>query len=525
MATTPNTPPLDKKKAMDALWRRGALSWLLDANQLELYTLFHESNFKIQTWLLARRSGKSYALCVMAIEQCLRHPRSIVKFLSPSKKQVERNIRPLMSQILETCPEDLKPELKVKDDIYYFSNGSEIQMAGSEMGNIDSLRGGASHISIIDEAQDVSNLPYAINSVLLPTTSTTKGKVLLAGTPPSSYDHEFLYYIEKAESEGSIVKRDVYANPRMDKKEIQIQADAMGGFDSEGFRREFLCQIIKDSTMSVIPEFTEEKAKELVMEWPRPVFYHPVTAMDIGYKDWTFVVFGYFDFRADKLIIEDELVTKGTEMYLQTFGHKILEREESLWVEPTTKEIIPIKRRVCDHDLIAINEIKKSTDYKVIFEPADKHDRMAGINFIRNLIKNDKLIINPKCKYLIHHLKNAKWAKSRELFARCAEGSHYDGVPALVYLSRGINYNLNPYPPGFGSDLRISDTFDYKNAIGKKNFKTGEIKNEFGNTVGYSKPQEDIYRQILGLDKNKSRRDKANDFLINREENIKKHYK
>jgi len=521
--TTQENKPVDKKKVLEALWRRGQLSWLLDANQLELYNLFHTSNFKIQTWLLARRSGKSYTLCVMAIEQCLRHPKSIVKFLSPSKKQVDRNIRPLMSQILETCPEDLRPELKVKDDIYYFSNGSEIQMAGSEMGNIDSLRGGSSHISIIDEAQDVTNLPYAINSVLLPTTATTKGKILLAGTPPTSYDHEFIQYIEKAELEGSIVKKTIYDNPRMDKKEIEIQAQAQGGYESEGFKREYLCQIIKDSSMSVIPEFTEEKAKELVKEWKRPIFYHPVTSMDLGYKDWTFVLFGYFDFREDKLVIEDEMVTKGTEMYLATFGNQILEKEESLWVEPTTKENIAVKKRVSDHDLVAINEIKKATNYKVIFTPADKADRMAGINFIRNLVKSDKLIINPRCKYLIHHLKNARWAKSRETFARCPEGSHYDGVPALVYLSRGINYSDNPYPAGYGGDLRIQDTFNYRKPNTGFNQNGREIKNEFGNVIGENKSSMDVYKKILGI--KKSNQDKTNELLFNRDAVIKKFYK
>jgi hypothetical protein len=515
---------IDKKKAIDALWSRGQLSWLLDANQQSLYKLFHESNFKIQTWLLARRSGKTRTLCVIAVEQCLRNPKSIVKFLSPSKKQVDRNIRPLMSEILESCPEELRPELKVKDDIYYFSNGSEIQMAGSEMGNIDSLRGGSSHISIIDEAQDVTNLPYAINSVLLPTTSTTKGKILLAGTPPTSYDHEFIHYIEQAEINGSLIKRTWKDNPRMDKKEIDHLAAAMGGFDSEGFRREFNCEIIKDSTMSVIPEFVEEKTKDIVKEWQRPVFYDPITSMDVGLRDWTFVVFGYFDFRADKLIIEDELITKGENMYLQTFGQEILKKEQELWIDGITQECIPVKNRVSDHDLVVINEIKKATNYQVQFKPADKQDRMAGINFIRNLIKSDKLIINPRCKYLIHHLKNAKWAKSRETFARCPEGSHYDGVPALVYLARGINFTKNPYPADYGRDLRISDTFDYKKQIGSVNFKTGEIKNEFGNVIGNNKAPVDVYKRILGIN-GKNTREQTNELLFNRDNVIKKFYK
>ena len=491
-------PKISSALAKETLWRRGVLVWLLDENQKALYDLFHKTDHKIQTWLLARRSGKTRTLCVLAIEQCLSQPRSIVKFLSPTKKQVERNIRPLMSEILETCPSDIRPELKAKDDIYYFANGSEIQLAGSESGNIDSLRGGFAHICIIDEAQDVSDLRNAISSVLLPTTSTTEGKILLAGTPPKNYDHEFLEYVEQCSVEGSLVKRTVYHNPRMSKKEIDIQAKAMGGYDSEDFRREFLCEIIKSSTDSVIPEFTEEKALELVKEWPRPVFYAPITAMDLGYKDYTVVLFGYHDFKNDKVIIEDEIVTHGANMYLSQLGKDIQKKEEDLWIEPLTQEVIPVKKRVSDHDLIAINEIRKATLNKIVFIPANKSDKMAGINFLRNLIKSNKLIINPRCKTLVHHLKNARWAKSKETFARCPFGSHYDAVDTCHYLARAIDYKFNPYPKDYGNEMRIQETFfPEKNGV---TLKYGQEKI----------PNVDIYKRILNVKKDITKNDRAN---------------
>ncbi len=128
---------LSQVQIRDQLWRRGNLSWLLDSSQKELYDTFHSTEHKVQTWMLPRRFGKTRTLCIIAIEYCIKNPNTIVKFLSPTKKQVERNIRPLMREVLETCPDDLKPELKKVDDIYYFANNSEIQMAGSEAGNID----------------------------------------------------------------------------------------------------------------------------------------------------------------------------------------------------------------------------------------------------------------------------------------------------------------------------------------------------------------------------------------------------
>jgi hypothetical protein len=467
---------LDLSVVREQLWRRGILSWLLDKTQKELYDIFHKTDNKVQTWMLPRRFGKSRTLLILAIEQCIKDPGSIIKFLSPTKKQVERNIRPLVREILASCPEDIRPDLKKQDDIYYFPNGSELQMAGSESGNIDTLRGGFAHICIVDEAQDVSELSYAVSSVLLPTTITTNGKVLIAGTPPKDYDHDFLKYVESAEKKGILIKRTVYDNPRLTKRDIDLLIDEIpGGENSEDFKREFLCHIFKSIQSSVIPEFTEEKIKEVVKEWKRPPFYNAYVAMDLGFKDWTVLLFGYYDFREDKIIIEDEIVTHGNEMHLAKLGQDIILKETDLWTDPITNEFKKPLKRVSDHDLIAINEIKKATNYKIIFEKAEKKEKMAGINNLRTYVNANKIIIHPRCKTLIHHLRNGRWSKSnKEELARCSEGSHYDAIPALAYFCRAIDFRRNPYPHDYGREIATGNGWFPKN-YGKPTLPKEEI--------------------------------------------------
>lgn len=63
---------LTKDEVRNILWHQGILHFKLDPVQQELYKLFYEGNHKVMTWLLARRSGKTFALAVLAIEQCLR---------------------------------------------------------------------------------------------------------------------------------------------------------------------------------------------------------------------------------------------------------------------------------------------------------------------------------------------------------------------------------------------------------------------------------------------------------------------
>src|ERR1041385_8010535 len=106
-----------KLEAIAIAWRRGQLSWKLDTCQKQLYKQFYESPHQMQTWLLARRSGKTFCLCILALEQCIRHPNSIVKFVAPTKIQVNNNVRPLFKEILKDCPEDIRPEFKGKDYI------------------------------------------------------------------------------------------------------------------------------------------------------------------------------------------------------------------------------------------------------------------------------------------------------------------------------------------------------------------------------------------------------------------------
>ena len=474
-------PKVDAKIAREMLWRKGHLSWMLDDNQKELYKIFHETNHKVQTWLLSRRSGKTYMLCILALELAIRQPNAIIKFLSPTKKQVERNLRPLFNQILETCPEDVKPVLKQKDDIYYFANGSEIQMAGSEAGNIDTLRGGSSHICIIDEGQDVSNLHYAVKSVLGPTTVTTKGKILLAGTPPKDQDHEFLDYVEMAEANGILRVKTIYDNPRLSKEDIEEQIKLSGGENSEDFQREFMCKIFKSKTNTVIPEFDDEKIQELVKPWKKPAFYDSYIGMDLGFRDMTVVLFAYYDFLNDKVVIERELVKHGEQMHLQTLGQEILDIERELWTSEYGDVVKP-RKRVSDHDLIAINEIHKATHYQLRFDLADKKEMMSGINFIRNMINNNKIIINHECKTTIYHLKAAKWVtQSKDKLGRGQDGSHFDSVAALSYLLRAIDFSRNPYPKNYNRPTNPDDIFVMNN---KKPIE-----------------KENVYRKILNLKK------------------------
>lgn len=476
-----------QQEAKEMLWRKGTLIWKLDKGQIDLYNLFHNSEFKTQTWLISRRYGKTYTLCVLALEACLRKPNTIVKFASPTKIQVNNNVRPLFRDLLIDCPEDLKPEFKEKDYIYYFHNGSEIQLAGTESGHAEKLRGGGAYIAIVDEAQDCSDLTNLVKSIMLPTTLTTKGKVLLSGTPPKESDHEFINFIEEAEVRGSLIKKSINENTRLTQKEKDDFIEELGGRTSDSVRRELFCELIKDEKGSVIPEFTTDLEKEIVKDWPLPAHFDSYVALDPGMKDLTGLVFGYYDFRADKIIIQDEICMdlRIKENNLTKLTQDILTKEKSLWFNHVTNEMRPVYKRVSDNDLIVINELNSLSDYKLRFQPTDKRDLQTAINRLRELIKSKKIIIHPRCTTLIRHLRNVRWKPGQKNeFARSADDGHYDLAAACIYLVRNVDIRRNPYPAHYGMDMK--DLF-YQD---KKNF-------ESKNTLTESKVQ--TYNRIFNI--------------------------
>lgn len=445
------------KEARAILWSQGILEWKLDITQKKIYDFYNNNSEKTNVINCSRRLGKSYLLTIIAIEQCLKKPGSIVKFLQPEVKMIRTNIRPIMLEILEDCPKELEPTFKTQDNIYVFPNGSEIQLAGTDNGNYEKLRGGNAHLALIDEAGFCSDLEHIIRYVLIPTTTLTKGRIILSSSTPPHPDHEFIEYMRYAEHKNTLIRKTIWdavedmkneANPRINSGLVaDIIKSYPDGENNDAFRTEYLCEVIFNSKDSVVPEFTEEIQKDTIVNWSRPVFFDRYTSMDIGYEDLTVVLFGYWDFDNAVLVIEDEYVVNGPEMRTKLLAEAILKKENSLWKNHLTGEIEKPYLRVSDNNLILINDLQR--DHGLTFFPTDKHNKDAYINQMRNMVQARQLIINPRCKTLINHLKNATWDKTRKSYKRSADNGHYDAVDALAYMVRNIDMNRNPYPKGF----------------------------------------------------------------------------
>lgn len=440
---------IDRKVAVARLWNMGIVHWKLDVVQKNLYNIFQESKFKTVVWSCSRRLGKSYALCCIATEKCLQKPNTVVKFIAPTQKHVKMIIRPLLKEIFRDCPSELRPEFRTADNIYRFSNGSEIQLAGTDSGHAESLRGGSADLCIVDEAGFCDDLRYIVQSILIPTTTTTRGKIILSSTPPKLPTHEFVKYMEDAEQRGNFVKKTIYdgLGARITQDMIQEIIDELGGEDSPDFRREYMCELIRDEEMTVVPEFSKDMQESVCVEWPRPPYFDIYVGGDIGFKDLTVFLYGYYDFRNGKIIIEDELVMNGKKMTTDALAKGMRRIEKDLYFSETTKDVQPPYLRVCDNNLIVINDLWNLHGISFLATPKD--DSAMALNNMKILMKQGRIIINPRCKTLINHLKYATWNKSQNSYSRSADNGHYDAVDALKYFCRAVQLHKNPYPENF----------------------------------------------------------------------------
>lgn len=430
-------------KARELLWRQGkVVDFLLDTNQKEVYSTFKNNNIKTQVVVLSRQSGKSFGLSTIAVQECLTRPNIIVTYVAPRLNQAKKIAKVTLREILKTCPKDMQPTFNKQDNQYVFSNGSILELGALNNDRADDLRGSKSHLIIVDEAGFVDDLKYVLRSVLYPKLNTTRGNLLICSTPPKSASHEFYDIVKQAEFDGTLIKKTIYDCPRYTTEDIEVFAKEVGGKDSTDFKREYLCCFITDEESAVIPEATEENMDVIVKEHKRPPFFDCYSSMDIGFKDLTVVLFGYYDFRAGITVIEDEIVIKGKEVTTSKLAALVSEKENNLWGFKK-----PYLRVADNNNLILLNEL--SVDYDLAIIATAKDNKEAAINNVRIGISDHKIRIDPRCKTLIFHLKNATWNKNRTSFERTPDGGHSDALDALIYLLRNIQVSKNPYPYNF----------------------------------------------------------------------------
>jgi hypothetical protein len=451
-----------------ALWRVGALGYLLHDGQLELRKRWREASARRFVGNIGRGWGKSYWALVECVETCTRIPNAQVRYAAPEQKMVETIIAPHMREILADCPEDLRPEWKEQKGHWLFPNGSKLFVAGANAGGADRLRGVSTHLAVVDEARDIDCLDYLVKSVITPRL-TEHAKLLIISTPPEMPDHALVRYIADAQAAGAYMHAPTSDAPHITPERMAEYEADYAGPDDPAFRREFMAEIIVDPTRAVLPELS---AFEVAVTAPhtRPEHFLPHVIGDLGYEDLTVIAFGYYDFVADVSVIERELVLRRTRSDL--IDAAVTEIARELWGDR------PIHRRKIDASPIVRADmgrahVREEGDPET-WQATRNDDLRAAANSARVQVQRGRVRISSECSTILAHGKYARWNRQRTGLERPSEAEHhYDGCAALLYFLRDLDRHTNPTP---APELRSVDRVFRAHRMPDRN---AELRNAF----------------------------------------------
>lgn len=443
----------------DLAWSVGDLSYLMHSGQEAARDWFWNRPERILVMLCSRRFGKTILAAGLVHEVAMRVPRqkkrgAKIRIASGTAKDVKENLEPAMDIYRHKAPPWALAEYHEHLGRYQWPNGSRAFVAGVNKDQEDRLRGRECDLFVVEEGSDIDRLRYLIRAVARPQVLTTGGKILILLTPPESPAHESVEYITEAEAKGTLFKRTVYDAPHITPDELRQIIEDYGGEQSTDFRREFLCEIITDETRAIIPEFQREEPY-IVVPFERPSHFVPRVAMDVGYHDLTFVVFGYHNFELGLDDVSHEVVLHHATSSDINEAVSAMEREAFGEVERVG--------RVVDAPPIVVADLRRHLgapandnagtapeDERALaalgWAPARKDDADAALNALRVRVRDRKIRIHPRCTHLIAHMRNGIWNKARTTFERSGAHGHFDGIDAAKYFVRHLNRTTNPFP-------------------------------------------------------------------------------
>lgn len=466
-------------------WSRGRLYYKLHPHQRKAYELidgcFKKGRLRfVLNW--SRRLGKTFTALVRCVETCLRKSYARVLLAAPSAKHLEQFVHPQMRSICADAPPGMAPKWIDSEGAYVFQNGSRIVMAGCDTEKkADLLRGPAADGAVIEEAGSIPMLNYVRRSViapqLMPTPSTPGGGwMLIVSSPPVSSGHPFVKMARDNEKLGSYMKLTIWEGQYTREQALrQIEQEADGiplseYMESVDFRREFMAEFITDPNKAVLKYANEANVGsadkpglviQRYLQIKRPSHFVGYAGKDIGWSpDATGVLWGYWHFRSQTLVIERELLMRRMTTNELAQAEKRIEIE--LWGESQRTPVLDgyqDPRRWSDHDPKLLADL--AADYGIVWAPTPKDDKDSAIDQLNKMIPGykGKLAVSPACTELLAQMQAAIWNNKRTSFARDDRYLHFDLVDALVYLARNVARTEDPVPPGY--DNRGPGRYDF----------------------------------------------------------------
>jgi len=465
----------DAEKAIEASWQVGRLYVHLNPSQRKIYEAFKISTASNSKFVVncSRKIGKSVLGLFLSAETCIANKNALVAFIAPTVDDVQEYVRQLYDVVFASCPEHLRPKLRKTQIV--FPNGSKILFRGVGKGvgtSYNNLRSFAFDLIVLDEAGFSANLDEIVDGALVATLIPRNGNILLLSTPPVTPDHAFKSYCDQAAVDGAYMKltiRDSHYSLERQEKFIKD----LGGILSHKVRREFFCEFVIDTDFQLCPEWNVAYEKELP-KTDNFKFWFKYAALDQGWTDNSVCGFASVEWVKGKsvLVLRDEVCMKSPEQTTDLLAERIIAKEKEVFADAE------IKKRIADNNTPSLLQ-DFNLRHHLYFSPVESKTYLdVMVSDVRELVKEGRVIVSPRCVQTLGCLKNGVWTKTKggargKEFSRSKTFGHYDGFAMLMYLIRSVDMRTNPLPPSFRADEE--NTFIPKKLLEGDAAQTGEI--------------------------------------------------
>jgi hypothetical protein len=426
---------LAQLKEKDDLWYAGNLRFLLHSAQHIIYDKFHATNDRETVMLCSRRFGKSYLSVILCLEHAIKNPYTIVRFVPPEIKQAWQITMPIMLKLEQSWPRGLV-RYQAAEKAWKVGRGSWLYLGGFDS-QADAQRGGEASLIVCDEAGFTSpeTYGYIMKSVLKPQLLTTRGRMLIPSTPSREPDHEFLTNtVQDAKLEGRLHKYTIYDNPLLDEDQIEQAKRDCGGEDTEDWKREYLCEIVRSKSITVVPRWdTATYVQEFEPQpWQARVLVgdfggvNDKTVIHVLAYDYQSPVHGVFQF------VDERVYDPGTTTEEIVAGIRALHKQ---WLKPSE---FPEQDQTAYLDCPGQLQVDLNNHHNISVRIPLKDDFHAGVNLINIMVNMRRILVHPRCKFTILSMESARFNDRRTDYIRSPVLGHCDAIASAIYGIRMI---------------------------------------------------------------------------------------
>jgi hypothetical protein len=418
---------LENKHLYSYLWIQGELSFKLDELQRRIDDTVRSnySRTKQICVLSSRQIGKSYWALTFALSYLLRNPGSIVRLLAPTNKKAYEVIEDNLYPIIADCPQGLitgdRSRLR-----WNFSNGSSLRIGALERQYVDANRSGNAKLVIYEECGFVrgDEFNYARRSVLGPQLIRSNGHEIFVSSPSEDPEHPLHNEImPTCDILGTLFRYTVYDSPSLTQSQIDQAAERSGGYESDDFKREYLAQIVRSTTLMVVPKI-DERLTFGNWEIPRG-FEHRLclTADWGGVRDKTVCLLHWYEPRTDLYFFIDELV------YGPNTTTNVIGEDMKRWIKQYNLKCVFA-------DVPGQLKIDLASMFNLDVQIPPKNDWLSGVNTMAAKFALNKVRVDNKCVFLRKSILGGMFNKTRSDFERSIDLGHMDGCAAAMYAFR-----------------------------------------------------------------------------------------